>query len=123
MKRNRILQLGLMLGLIISLMFVGSCVPAEGTEQQGGTSSTIYMIVFLVLIFGMMYFLMIRPQQKRQREHQQLTAQLRKGEKVITAGGMYGEIERVDEDSVVLKVESGATIRVTKGSIVARRER
>jgi preprotein translocase subunit YajC len=47
---------------------------------------------------------------------------LEKGDRVITAGGIYGEVESIDEDSVVLRVESGATIRVTKGGLVSRPE-
>lgn len=78
------------------------------------------MIIFLVLIFAMMYFLMIRPQRRRQKEHQEMEKELKRGDKVITAGGIYGQIESLREDSVVLKTESGATIRVTRGSIAGK---
>jgi len=83
-------------------------------------TSVIYLIIFLVAIFAMFYFLMIRPQRKRQKEHDELISQLRGGDNVITAGGIYGRIESISQDSVVLKVESGATIRVTKGSIAGK---
>ena len=83
-------------------------------------TSIIYIIVFLVVIFALFYFFMIRPQRKRQKEHEALVGQLRNGDKVITAGGIYGHVESVSQDSVVLKVESGATIRVAKSSIAGK---
>jgi len=81
------------------------------------------IIILVVLMFGMMYFLMIRPMRQREKKHDEMVVELEKGDTVITAGGMYGEVERIDEDSVVLRVESGATIRVTKGGILNRPER
>lgn len=87
---------------------------------MGINTNIVFIIIFLVVIFVMFYFFMIRPQRKRQKEHEELLGQLRGGDRVITAGGIYGQIESVSEDSVVLKVESGATLRVTKGSIVGR---
>ena len=119
MKRNKVLNLGLIAGLLISLVFVAGCVPAD-TGEEGGTS-TVYMIVFLVLIFAMFYFLMIRPQRKRQKQHEQLMEELQRGDKVVTAGGIYGVVESVSEDSVVLKVESGTTIRVARSSVSGKR--
>ena len=85
-------------------------------------TSIIYIIVFLVVIFALFYFFMIRPQRKRQKEHEELVGQLRNGDKVITAGGIYGHVESVSQDSVVLKVESGATIRVARGSVALKQE-
>jgi preprotein translocase subunit YajC len=76
----------------------------------------------LVFIFGVFYFLLIRPQRKRQKEHQQLMTELKKGDKVITAGGIYGVIESLSEDSIVIKVESGVTMRVARGSVALKRE-
>ena len=78
------------------------------------------LIVILVLMAGMVYFLMIRPLRQREKQHDTLVMHLEKGDYVITAGGMYGEVDTIDEDSVVLTVESGAKVRVTKGGILKR---
>jgi len=80
------------------------------------------LIIFLVLIFVMMYFLMVRPQRKRQKEQQQLLSELKRGDKIITASGIYGIIESLSEDSAVIKVESGATMRIARTSIAGKRE-
>jgi preprotein translocase subunit YajC len=117
----KILGLVLIVAVLATMALLGGCYPAEG-EGGSSTSSTIYMVVFLVLIFAMFYFLMIRPQRKRQKEHQQMMEELRKGDKVITAGGIYGVIESVSEDSIVIKVESGTTIRLAKSSVALKRE-
>jgi len=83
-------------------------------------TSIIYIIVFLVVIGLLFYFFMIRPQRKRQKEHEDLLSHLRGGDRVITAGGIYGQIVSISEDSVILKIESGATMRVAKSSIAGR---
>ncbi len=119
MKKNKMLNSGLIAGLLIATVFMSGCVPAgEGGEE--GSQWT--MVIFLVLIFAVFYFLMIRPQRKRQKEHQQLVGELKRGDKVVTAGGIYGQIETVSDDSVVMKIESGTTIRVSRTSVVLRRE-
>ncbi len=79
-----------------------------------------FLLLFLVLITVMFYFIMIRPMRQREKRHDQMVEELEKGDLVITAGGIYGQVERIDEDSIVLKVESGAMIRVTKGGVVSR---
>jgi len=85
-------------------------------EQLGAIAP---MIIFLVLIFAMMYFLMIKPQRRRQKEQQELLERIRRGEKVITSSGIYGQIESISEDTIVIKLESGATMRVAKGSVAS----
>lgn len=82
--------------------------------------SSIYMIIFFVAIFAMIYFLMIRPRRKQQKEQEELTKELRRGDKVITSGGIYGQIESISEDTVVLTIESGATMRVARASILGK---
>jgi len=120
MKKNRMLKSGLIVGLLITLLvFLGGCIP--GGEEEGGFDPTI--IIFLILIFGVFYFLFIRPQRKRQKEHEEMVQELQKGDKVITSGGIYGVIESLSQDSVVLKIESGVTIRIARGSVVGRREK
>ncbi len=117
MKKNKILNLRLTAVLVFSLLFIGGCVPTETSEGESNWPVT---ILFLALIFGLFYFLMIRPQRKRQKEHQHMTEELRVGDRIITAGGIYGKIESLSQDSVVLKIESGTTIRVARASISGR---
>ena len=80
------------------------------------------MVIFLVAIFALMYFLMIRPRQKQQKQHEEMTKELRVRDKVIIAGGIYGQIESLGEDTVILKIESGATMRVARSSILGKQE-
>ncbi len=109
-------------GLLISIaVFAGGCATGE-TPEGGETGSIIPFILFLVGIVVIFYFLMIRPQRKRQKEHDSLVHELKKGDRVVTAGGIYGQIESIDQISVVLKVESGATLRMAKSSIIGRQE-
>ncbi len=84
--------------------------------------STVSLIVFLVLIIVMFYFLIIRPQQRRQQEHDKLLSSLGPGDKVITIGGIFGEIDSLSEDSVVLRTEDGGLLRVARNGIAAKRE-
>ncbi len=91
----------------------------QGQTDQGSIVPT---IIFMVAIFGIFYFLMVRPQRKRQKEHEQMVRELQKGDHVITAGGIYGQIESMGDESIVIKVESGATMRVARGSVAGRRD-
>lgn len=70
------------------------------------------MIIMMVLIFAVMYFFMIRPQQKKQKEIKKFQNSLQPGAKVITAGGMYGTVRRVIEEQNALEIE------VAKGTII-----
>lgn len=80
--------------------------------------SWIPIVLFVGFLIGVWYFLMIRPIRQREHQHDQLVLDLAKGNTVITAGGMYGKVDQIDEGSVVIVVESGTKIRVTKGSIL-----
>jgi len=118
--KRRILNLVLVLALLTTLVSIGGCVPT-GEEPAEGFSPTI--IIIMILIFGVFYFLMIRPQRKKQKEHQEMTQELQRGAKIITAGGIFGVIESISEDSVVIKVESGTTIRMSRSSIAGKQQR
>lgn len=85
------------------------------TTPAGGGSSMIFM---MVLIFAVMYFFMIRPQQKRQKELNKFRQSLKKGDKVITAGGIYGTVKEVKEFYVLLEVDNNVHIRVDKTVIM-----
>ena len=83
-------------------------------------TSLLPLLFFFVLMFGAMYFFTIRPQRKRQREQETLLLALKKGSKVVTSGGLYGAVESIEDTTVVLKIESGALIKVSKISVVGR---
>ncbi|HEX6498252.1 MAG TPA: preprotein translocase subunit YajC [Micromonosporaceae bacterium] len=84
---------------------------------QGSGGSSLSFLLFLVLIFGAMYFLMIRPQQKRRREAEQLQRSIAPGDEVITVAGLYGTVRGVDDDTVTLEVAPGVTNRYARGAI------
>ena len=113
----------LMGALIAGLMVTGGCVPAGGEAPEDGGTSLLVMVLFLVGIFVVFYFLMIRPQRKRQKEHDAMVQELKKGDRIITAGGIYGQIESADADSVVIRVESGTTMRIARQSVIGRQEK
>ncbi|HEX8632359.1 MAG TPA: preprotein translocase subunit YajC [Catenuloplanes sp.] len=71
----------------------------------------------IALLFGVMYFMMIRPQQKRRREAQQMQASLGAGDEVITIGGLYGTVVSVDDDTVTLEVAPGVENRYARPAI------
>ena len=76
------------------------------------------MWIMLALIFVVMWFFMIRPQRKQQKELQNFRDALKKGDKVVTIGGIYGTIAEVKEDSVLIEVDSNVKIRVSKQALV-----
>jgi len=123
MNKTRVLTLALMAVLLITtLVFMAGCIPTATEGEEGGLFDQYGIIIFLVLIFAIFYFLLIRPQRKRQKQQQQLMEELQRGDKIITAGGVYGVVESVSEDSVIIKVESGATMRVAKSSVALKRD-
>jgi len=72
----------------------------------------------LVLIFGLMYFLMIRPQQKKVKQHQAMVAAVRKGDQIVTAGGLIGKITKVNADNEVeVEISSGVKVKVVQHTI------
>lgn len=89
---------------------------AAAMANGGGTNWQ--FIGMIVLIFGIMYFLMIRPQQKRQKELNKFRSQLQNGAKVVTAGGIYGTVKEVNDDSVLVEIDNGVKIRVAKSMVM-----
>jgi preprotein translocase subunit YajC len=83
------------------------------------SQSLISLVVILVVFFAVFYFLLIRPQRRREREHRALLSSLKRGDRVVTAGGVIGTIEDIDENEVVLAVEEGK-LRIAKSSIVEK---
>jgi preprotein translocase subunit YajC len=84
------------------------------------STSTWIMVGFLVLMFVGFYFLMLRPQRKRQQEQAQLAAKIQIGDRIITWSGIYGEVVGADEDTLIIKVESGATLRIARMAVAQK---
>lgn len=90
---------------------------ADGAAAPQGGSSMMW--IMLILIFAVMWFFMIRPQRKQQKELQKFRDGIKKGDKVVTVGGIYGTVEQVDENGTVLiKVDGDVKLRVAKASLV-----
>lgn len=73
----------------------------------------------LVAVFGIMYFMMIRPQQKRQKEIQKMRDNLKVGDKIVTAGGIHGKIKEVNEKDFLIEIAENVRVRVDKVSVFA----
>jgi preprotein translocase subunit YajC len=89
---------------------------APAASPQGGALGLSPLIMMAVL-FGIFYFMMIRPQMKRQKEHRNLLAALAKGDEVVMGGGLVGRIEDVGESFIRVEIASGTVVQVQKGSI------
>jgi preprotein translocase subunit YajC len=76
-------------------------------------------LIILILIFGLMYFLMIRPQRQQQRAHQEMLNNLKVGDEVITAGGIYGDVVAVEPDRVSLEIAEDVEIEVARRAIAS----
>ncbi len=93
-------------------------VPANlPTGDAAGEPSPILTAAPLVLIFVVFYFLLIRPQQKKLREHEAVVKGLHRGDKIVTAGGIIGVIHKVDEDVLVIEIAPDVRIRVVRDTI------
>ena len=96
--------------------FLQEAAPAAAAGQQKGGGLS--FILILVLIFVVMWFFMIRPQQKKQKEMNKFRDSLKKGDKVVTVGGIYGTVNEVKEHRVSLDIDKNVTITVDKASLV-----
>lgn len=88
-------------------------------QGAAGAPSTLASFIPLILIFVIFYFLLIRPQMKRAKEHKQLVAALSRGDEVVTNGGILGRITDVDESFIRLEIASGTEIKVQKHAVAA----
>ena len=91
----------------------------------GGEGGGMAMIIWLGLIFVMMYFLLIRPQRKRQKEHAKLLGDLKKGDRIVTTGGMFGTIFAIDEEKgrVILRINEETKLEFLKSSVAGKVEK
>ena len=90
----------------------------DSTAGAGGAAGMGSFWIMIILLFGVMYLFMIRPQRKQQKEMDKFRSQLKKGDKVVTVGGIFGEVADVSEGSVLIKVDGDVKLRVDKNSLV-----
>ena len=109
-------------GIIMTLLLPGvgfAAEAAEGGAPQQGITQLIMPIALFVVIF---YFLMYRPQKKKQQQHDKMLSSISRGDTVVTAGGFFGKVSDVLEDSYVIEISDGVKARILKGSVSSKRE-
>lgn len=90
---------------------------AAGGEAAGGPAAIFGQFVPLILIFVVFYFLLIRPNQKKQQQHKEMLNNLKRGDKVITTGGLYGTIDSLTDTAIQLKIANQVKIKVLRSAI------
>lgn len=83
-------------------------------QQGGGGFSGLFM---MLIIFGIFYFILIRPQQKKMKEHKKMVEQLKKGDKIVLTGGIYGTVVGVGTDSLKVEIADGVKVKIARGSV------
>ena len=101
--------------LVLSLLMAAP--PAGGAE--GGPANPLMTFLPFIAIIGIFYFLIIRPQNKKQKETQKMLSALKKGDRVVTIGGVHGSIQSVKEQTVVVKVDDNTKIEFNRSAIAS----
>jgi len=103
---------------MLTLAFAMSGPPGGAAGAPGGMAA-FQQIIPLVFMFAIFYFLLIRPQQKKAKEHKLLLDALKKGDNVITAGGVHGKVISVDDGIVGLEIATGVVVKINKAYIAS----
>ncbi|MGA0383054.1 MAG: preprotein translocase subunit YajC [Arenicellales bacterium] len=91
---------------------------SDAWAQAGGEAGgSLFSLLPLVVIFVLFYFLLIRPQQKRAKQHKEMVAALKKGEEIVTNGGLLGKVTDVDDNFVTVEIASGLNVRIQRQAI------
>jgi preprotein translocase subunit YajC len=99
-------------------VFISSAFAQTAPAAGGDMQSSLMSMLPLVLMFVVLYFVMIRPQMKRQKEHRTMIDALAKGDEVATSGGVIGRVTRLDEGFMSLEIANGVEIRVQRSAVV-----
>lgn len=90
---------------------------AQAAPAQGGAAGLLSSLPMVLIMVGIFYFLLIRPQQQEQKKHQELLAGLKKGDRVVTASGLHGEVAEVRDDTVLIEVSSKVKLMFDKSAV------
>jgi preprotein translocase subunit YajC len=99
-------------------VFISSAFAQTAPAAAGSTESTLLSLLPLVLMFVVLYFIMIRPQMKKQKEHKAMIEALAKGDEVVIAGGVLGRVAKLGESYLHVEVASGVELQVQRVSVV-----
>lgn len=88
----------------------------------GGGGTTFSAILPFVLIFGLFYFLIIRPQQKQSRERKRMLTEIKRGDSIVTTGGIHGRVINVDGDELTVEIAKGTNVRMVRSGISEKTE-
>jgi preprotein translocase subunit YajC len=99
-------------------MFISSAFAQTAPAAGGDLQSTLMSMLPLALMFVVLYFVMIRPQMKKQKEHAAMIAALAKGDEVVTGGGLLGKVSKMGDTFIGLEVSSGVEIQVQRSAII-----
>jgi len=92
--------------------------PAYAQAASGGAESSLVSLLPLVLMFVVLYFIMIRPQMKKQKEHKAMVEALAKGDEVVIAGGVLGRVARLGDSYLSVEVANGVELQVQRASVI-----
>ncbi|MFP8781198.1 preprotein translocase subunit YajC [Hydrogenophaga sp. RWCD_12] len=98
-------------------MFISSAF-AQTAAGAGDTQSTLISMLPLVLMFVVLYFVMIRPQMKKQKEHKAMVEALAKGDEIVTAGGFLGKVSKIGEAYIGVELASGVEVQMQRSAVV-----
>ena len=98
-------------------MFASPAFAATGASAPSGTAAFMVQVFPLILIFVIFYFLLIRPQQRRVKQHQSMVMAVKPRDTAITNGGLVGKVTKVDENEVELEIASGVRVKVVKATL------
>ncbi|MBW1828458.1 MAG: preprotein translocase subunit YajC [Deltaproteobacteria bacterium] len=97
--------------------FLAYAMGGGGIGAEGGQSSGFGAFVPLIIMFAIFYFLLIRPQQKKAKQHKELLGGLKKGDRVVSSGGLHGTVTGLTDDVVTMEIAPKVRVKVSRGSI------
>ena len=100
---------------IFMMLLMTGCPMQPGAEGEGGSALT--ALIPFILIFVVFYFLILRPQQKQGRQRREMLKNIKRGDNVITSGGIYGKILNISGDLVTLEIAKGISIRIARSGV------
>jgi preprotein translocase subunit YajC len=98
----------------LNILFTIAMAPPQGGGAEGGLFSTLIMFA---LIIGIFYFLILRPQQKRQKEREKLLSAVKKGDRIVTAGGLHGTVAGVEEKTLLIQVADNVKMKFDRTAV------